>query len=355
MKYFGENLIFIISQPRSGSTLLQRVLAGSPDVQTSAETWLMLHPVYGKKRENIETDYNSSWAREAVEEFLDHYTDGREVYDDAIRAWAEVIYTNALKQNNKKCFLDKTPRYFFIIKELYQLFPRAKFIFLIRNPMAVLSSELNTYVKGDWPVLGLFSPDLINAPQWILEGIELLDDNAIIVRYEEFVSDSEAIVPLLCGKLGIDFHKEMLDYSKTPKPVGRYNDPAGINQHSSTNTGSIEKWRAMVEDNQSLYFARSYLDSLGEETISRLGYDYQEIYNTLHSRTLSAKNLSPWSSAIRPKSLWTFRQHFVSDFYFSKNENGWIKGLLMTSVKYLKIMVRKLLIAFSSPESRAEG
>ena len=45
-EYLGENLIFIISQPRSGSTLLQRMLSGNKDIKTSAETWLMLHPLY---------------------------------------------------------------------------------------------------------------------------------------------------------------------------------------------------------------------------------------------------------------------------------------------------------------------
>ena len=42
-KYLGHDLIFVISQPRSGSTLLQRLLSGHSWIQTSAETWLMLH------------------------------------------------------------------------------------------------------------------------------------------------------------------------------------------------------------------------------------------------------------------------------------------------------------------------
>jgi hypothetical protein len=350
-KFLGEGLIFIISQPRSGSTLLQRVLAGSPDVQTSAETWLMLHPIYGEKREGIETEYNASWAREAVEEFLDNYTDGREVYIDAIRAWAEVIYSNALKQHNKSYFLDKTPRYFFIIRELYELFPDAKFIFLIRNPMAVLASELNTYIKGDWPLLGLFSPDLVAAPQWILDGIDLLGVNAITIRYEAFVSNPEKNISALCQKLGIKFHQEMLDYSKTARPVGKYNDSTGIDQHSSANTASIEKWKMMVDDDQSLYFARRYLDSLGEETITSLGYDYTEIFSVLHARTLSLKGLYPWSIAIRPESEWTFRQRFFSDYYFNRSAHGSLKGGLLTTFVHLKNLIRKLLNALSSPDS----
>ena len=53
-KYLGEDLIFVISLPRSGSTLLQRLLAGHPDVQTSADrrewdtVWSVRSPVYSR-------------------------------------------------------------------------------------------------------------------------------------------------------------------------------------------------------------------------------------------------------------------------------------------------------------------
>ena len=99
--YQGENLIFIISQPRSGSTLLQRLLAGHPDIQTSAETWLLLHPVYAFKNAGIETEFDSKLAAQGVTEFLTNYSDGMEVYNDAIRQWANVIYSNVLNKNNK--------------------------------------------------------------------------------------------------------------------------------------------------------------------------------------------------------------------------------------------------------------
>ena len=72
-KYLGEDLIFIISQPRSGSTLLQRILAGHPEIQTSAETWLLLHPTYAFRTSGIDTDYDSRFAAQGVEEFLTNY------------------------------------------------------------------------------------------------------------------------------------------------------------------------------------------------------------------------------------------------------------------------------------------
>lgn len=355
--FFGDGVIFVISQPRSGSTLLQRVLAGSPEVQTSAETWLMLHPVYWNKgtwnsgKNQIETEYNAWWARAAVEEFLDNYTDGRRIYDEAIRAWAKVIYGNALKQHGKAYFLDKTPRYFFIIKDLYRLFPKAKFIFLLRNPMAVLASELSTYVKGDWPVLGLFAHDLLHAPGCILDGIDTVGDEAITVRYEEFVSDPENQIASLCRSLGIRFHEEMLVYSKTPQPMGRFNDPSGIARHSSATTASVDKWQQLVHDDQSLHFARCYLEALGKDTISRFGYDYAEITSILHSRELLKRGLYPWTTAMRPRSEWTWRERFASDLYFSRRDHGDLRGLLMTASKYFN-KTHKLLTMSSSRGNR---
>ena len=148
-RYLGEDLIFVISQPRSGSTLLQRMLAGHPWIQTSAETWLMLHPVYGLRRRGISTDFRAPWAVTAVTEFLDQYAGGRETYLDGVRAFARTVYGTAIARGNRRRFLDKTPRYTMIVPELIELFPAARFILLLRNPLAVLSSELKTYIRGD--------------------------------------------------------------------------------------------------------------------------------------------------------------------------------------------------------------
>jgi len=349
--YLGEDLVFIISQPRSGSTLLQRVLFGHPAVQTSAETWLMLHPAYSLRKSGITAEYGARFAYKSAEEFMENYTHGPEVYLNGIREFARTIYQDALQIHNKQYFLDKTPRYFFIIPELYRLFPAAKFIFLLRNPLAVLSSELSTYVKGDWPILGVFNADLVSAPGWILDGIEHVGDDGHVIHYEHFVSDSENSVKALCDYLQLDFHEQMLDYSKTPKPVGKYNDPTGINQHTRPSAGSVDKWKNMLADDQSLHFAQRYLASLGEETITKYGYDYRELHRILHGRKLSTRALYPWSIAIQPQERWTFRQHFISDLYFSRRKQGRIRGTLSTYRKYFKRAVRLLLQALSSPDN----
>src|SRR5665213_3086127 len=49
--------IFIFSISRSGSTLLQRVLAAHPEVATVSEPWLLLPFVYSMRTEGVIADY----------------------------------------------------------------------------------------------------------------------------------------------------------------------------------------------------------------------------------------------------------------------------------------------------------
>lgn len=344
-EFLGESLIFIISQPRSGSTLLQRVLAGHPEIQTSAETWMMLHPVYALKNSGIETEYDSRFAAHGVREFLTHYTDGDEVQVNAIREYARVVYQNALTKGGKRYFLDKTPRYFFIIPELYRLFPQAKFVFLIRNPMAVLASELSTYVNGDWKVLGVFRPDLIHAPRWILDGIKLLGADAITLHYEKFVASPEPSIAALCARLGIPYHETMLNYDRTPKPIGSMNDPVGIDQHSRPSSASVDKWKRMADDPQARHFAQAYLDALGREVITSLGYSFDDIRACLGTPVSSGSreaNLFPWDIAIRPERDWNFREWLTAETYYEIKRRGHMLGRLAAAKRALKRVITSL-------------
>lgn len=340
MSYLGENLIFIISQPKAGSTLLQRILAGHPDIQTSAETWLMLHPVYGLRKRGMQADYNASWAATGVTEFLDNYADGRKTYVDGIRSFAEVIYGRVLEKHGKKLFLDKTPRYTMIIDDLYELFPAAKYVLLIRNPLAILKSELHTYVGDDWNVLSRFAPDLIDAPHRLVGARQLLGESAFELRYEDLVSEPEDIVNELCKFLAIEYDPGMLDYSDTPAPVGRMNDPVGIHRHTAPSPTSLEKWKEMGGDAQLREFALGYLDALGGPVIADLGYDPAELREEIEKSQFdeSSRFLYPWELAIKPQERWKMKDHFVSAYLLGARSRGRLHGILAA----LKVVARRL-------------
>ena len=167
----GKNLIFLISQPRAGSTLTQRMLGSHCEIHTVSEPWLMLHPLYALRPEGYEVEYNAEWARNAVQGFVDELPDGKEAYFNGLRRMYSYLYNCAATSSGKRYFLDKTPRYYFIISELYKTFPEARFIILLRNPLAVLCSIINTWTQDDWFKLYLYKQDLLEAPARLIEGI----------------------------------------------------------------------------------------------------------------------------------------------------------------------------------------
>ncbi|MGI9262859.1 MAG: sulfotransferase family protein [Woeseiaceae bacterium] len=328
--YLGHNLIFIISQPKAGSTLLQRLLAGHPDIQTSAETWLMLHPIYALRSTGIQTDYNAKWAATGVREFLGNYGDGETTYNDGLRSFAATVYGDVLKKHGKRFFVDKTPRYTMIVDELITLFPEAKFVFLLRNPLAILKSELHTYVKEDWQILADFRPDLIDAPARIVAARERLGDAGHTLRYEDLVSDPRGHIESLCGFLGIEFEPAMLDYSNTPAPRGKMNDPVGIHRHSTASTDSLERWKELGADPQLKHFALSYLAAVGDNTVADLGYDPVQLKSMISDVQVvsTRKSLYPWNLAITPARKRSLRQHTQHAWYVGAGRGGPLAGLI---------------------------
>lgn len=283
MDKLGSNLIFLISLPRSGSTMLQRILAGHPDIHTAPEPWIMLHPLYALKQSGIQTEYEAPLAYKSSRSYLANYG-GEQTYIDALRSMAKVLYEKPINQSGKKFFLDKTPRYFYVIPELIQVFPEAKYIFLFRNPLSVLSSILSTWYRND---VSAFNQsfnhlDTVRGPKLLLQGSKLKPKHSAIVNYEEFVKKPEYSLRRLCNQINIKYHENILDYSSTQPGASTLGDQINVNTHSRPVADSTNLWLKNISINKSLIeFTRQYLQQLGEETVNQAGYDYKLLQKQL--------------------------------------------------------------------------
>jgi hypothetical protein len=273
----------------------------------------MLHPLYALKRDGIQTEYNAQWAHAALQDYLLNYADGETTYLRALRAFSRVLYERALEGTDKRYFLDKTPRYYFIIPDLYRLFPEAKFILLIRNPLAVLYSILQTWViPVGWPYLETFRDDLLTAPRRLLGGMDLLGRKAIVLHYEELVENPKESISSLCSLLEFPYHDDMLDLSNHEVPKGRMGDVAGINNYSKPTTASLKKWQHLADDPQTRHFAQAYLDALGQEVVENLGYRFDELLEVIGgNRFHASQSIVPWDIIIRAHESWTFRERLT--------------------------------------------
>lgn len=270
----GDNLIFLISQPRSGSTLSQKILGNHPSIFTTSEPWLMLSPIYARRNRGITATYNSSLYKVAVDGFVESLPNGEDVYNESIRKMYNHLYGSALKGSSKNFFLDKTPRYYSIIPELKSIFPKAKFLILLRNPLAILASILNSWIKNDWLDLKDYKNDLFEAPRYLIEGIDLLQNDCHVFRYEELLRSPSDEIYKICQFLDIDFDDSLLNYQSHAWELG---DHKTVDQKNFPDSNHLNKWIEQLSDPQAWRVMNDYLEALGEESIDKLGYSFTDI------------------------------------------------------------------------------
>jgi hypothetical protein len=295
----GKNLIFLISQPRSGSTLLQLMLSGSPEIATTSEPWIALHPIFALHDGAIDTQYGANVAKRALLDFLKESGTGIGFYKEQISSLLCALYNQAIKHQGKRYFLDKTPRYYTIIDDLHELFPEAKFIILFRNPLAILSSVLNTWVKDDYSLLVNNFDDLMIAPSKLIKFLNEHQKECIRIQYEELVADPETIVKKICQFLEIQYSENMIDYSERLNTEWKFGDQVGIRNSTRPNIETVDKWKDGFKQPQDKLLAFSYIESLGEPLIGSMGYDYDEIKSSAILPSYdSMKNMPSWSTVM---------------------------------------------------------
>lgn len=274
----GENLIFLISQPRAGSTLLQRILGSHPEIYTASEVWLMLPLLYPLKFEEQQAGYNPRLGWRAVRKYIGSLPQAEEEYIEGIRRMCSYLYGRALETFGKRFFLDKTPRYYLIIPELYRTFPEAHYIIILRNPLAVLYSMFRTWAEGNWLALAGLRQDLLNAPKLIVEGTKALGERCIVVHYEHLVENPKDEVRRICEEIGIEFIPKMLKYDRRKWEFG---DQCSIYEYEEPVLH--ERWREAIKEPQVWRLLNDYLNMLGKEMIGKMGYDYKELKQILEN------------------------------------------------------------------------
>lgn len=298
----GENLIFLVSQPRAGSTLLQLMLSGHPEVATTSEPWVALHPFFALRKEGLRAVYDARLSFKATEEFLRQAGVDEAFYKEQVGEFLVRLYNHAASHFGKRYFLDKTPRYYHIIEDLLEVFPEARFIVLFRNPLAVLSSILKTWVKDDILALSEYRDDLVTAPGKMLGAVSEGRGNVLKVNYEQLIKAPESELGRICGFLGIDYSGKMLEYGERSDRDWKFGDPVGVHKSAVPTPASLDKWKQGFNTPQLAYVARSYLDELGPELVAEMGYDFSELEAHINPPE-DTSGLVPWSDLMKDNTL----------------------------------------------------
>lgn len=216
--------IFVIGLPRTGTTLVERILSAHSKVQTAGETQYVT---------TLVRDMCQGTAQEPMSlTNLNVQTFG-ERYLRAIESAA---------QGAAYC-VDKLPQNFYYLPIIAAAFPNAKFIHLRRNPMDSCFSNYkqlfaetyhHSYDQGEMARHYVRYHDLMAT--WRA----LLPDRIFDVDYESLVQDTPSTAKALIEHLGLDWEEGCLDFQNQRTAVVT----ASASQvRGEVHTRSINRWQ----------------------------------------------------------------------------------------------------------------
>jgi hypothetical protein len=282
--------VFVLSVSRSGSTLLQRVLASYPQVATASEPWLLL-PALSALRPDLPGA--PAWQRNqsrAIADFSGGLAGGLDAYRREVRAFALRLYEQAAPADTR-LFVDKTPTYFAIAEELFATFPEGRFIFLWRNPLAVIASLVDTWHDGRFE-LHDHRRDLFDGLPTLIRAQQRHRGRAVSVRFEDLVRPDERTWRRLTEELGLEFDPQSLTGFATVQLNGRMGDQTGSHRYASLSHEPLERWGDTLAGPLRQLWCSRYLAWLGDERLAAMGYDGGELRSALGALPLSRQALA---------------------------------------------------------------
>ena len=211
--------VFVLGMPRSGTTLVEQILAGHSHIHGAGELGVIPSTIARLE----------SWER--------HTGSGRHYPDCVDDLSADVvagITASLLKElretlpedaSEVRHVVDKLPHNFENIGLIKLLFPNARIISVRRDPRDIAISNYFTDYAAKHGGMG-FAYDL----QWI--GEQLADHNLMMhhwnqlfpgdileVRYEDVVSEPEREARRMLDYVGVDWEPQVLDTSELDRPV----------------------------------------------------------------------------------------------------------------------------------------
>jgi hypothetical protein len=266
-------LVFLISVPRSGSTLLQKILAAHPDVASTGEPWILLPLGFLDRDHGMEAIYSHRTAAKGIREMIEKLPGGRQRYIAHLRQFCMALFQDLALE--KKYFLDKDPRYYLILDFLVELFPESRFIFLFRNPLDVMCSMMSTWLKGRL-MLHAYHIDLYDGVRLMAQNSRKYANRSINVQYEDLVSRPNEEVRRICEFLEIPHSENLLLNYKQVEFGGSMGDPIGVYRYNAISNNSVNTWPKLLNNWYRIRFARSYLRALGDDILEPWGINVQE-------------------------------------------------------------------------------
>lgn len=216
-------------------------------------------------------------------EFVDALPDGEHTYLHACREYANTLYRKALTTvSNARYFIDKTPPYVLEWPFITKLYPAAKYIALVRHPIAIVHSMANYSFMGNYELMAREHPILPNYVPAMARFIRDANVSKTVVRYEDIATDPDHHASRLVEFLDLSMEQAVVDYGSKKHKQGSLGDPVRAHALARPDDASVARWvHALAGDSDGLRAVRRLIDGLDPEDLDSWGYPKDRLFDAL--------------------------------------------------------------------------
>ncbi len=225
--------IFIVGMPRTGTTLVERILSSHSQVESAGE--LANFSLLVKRQ--LQTA--SNWVLDAETIEAAPKLDFSKLGDDYIESTRHLTGGSAH-------FIDKMPLNFMYVPLIARALPGAKIICLRRNPMDTCLSNYRQLFSTGFSYYN-YAYSLAHTAEFYVEFHRLMDqfaddlgDRFLQVHYEAVVADAEVQSRRLLKHCGLPWEAQCLDFHSNAAPVAT---ASSVQVREKLYTRAVERWR----------------------------------------------------------------------------------------------------------------
>ncbi len=238
MSGLPQNPIFIVGYPRSGTTLLQRLLAGLPGVYTFPESHYFcvvekqlawdgqgyilpdsLPAACAKVSEKMAMTFSDGELARLLARSVSKELTSKDLFEYIVTRALSSVQPQIDSQSSYR-WLEKTPNHALFVDRILQFYPQAQLLHILRHPVpAVCSRKIKFPFNRELPVEEL-------ARRW-LKMMQRLDrfkqdfpGVILTVRYEDLVADMASVMGRVQSFLGLLDENISALQSANPSRIG---------------------------------------------------------------------------------------------------------------------------------------
>ena len=246
----SERPVFIVGMPRSGTSLVEQILASHSQIYGAGELGYLRMAIPNLPRLESQKTYPDSLAELT-----------QETYDHIAQSYLDLLMQSSTEE---RYVINKMPGYFLHLGFIAILFPRAHIIHCMRDPLdTCLSCYFSDFVGSSNSFthrLEDLGHHYRNYDRLMRHWNEVLDIPILNVSYEELIADQEGITRCLLDFLDVEWDESCLRFFENKRIV----NTMSYNQvRQPIYTDSIGRWKHYDRYLEPL--KTSMLDSLPEQ------------------------------------------------------------------------------------------